>query len=367
MLFPYTYVPHSMEKMQEYIDFIFFDVWCKAPGEKYNIALFNNKPELREIIQDLHNTEPKGADFFIKGIQLIFVEFSHLNAFDIQRLKHWYQANNDIGSICQKADKVLPIRYKNLEACFNRRYQSLSGLFYGFFKDLYSDGFLSLKIISTKIGKINDHYKKFTGVNKKGKCPFCGIHDVKGNYHSKREAYDHYLPKGKYPFNSINFYNLAPACHECNSTYKLSQDPLYDAKDPLLAQTSGRRKSFYPYQTIAYTIKLDIMLNSPDWTNITPDDVSLTTGPEELREEIDTWLDVYGIEERYKAKCCGENDGKYWIEQVIDESQNDGKTPEAFLVSLTRQAKLKPYAEANFLKQPFLEACRRSGLFNTQK
>ena len=28
-------------------------------------------------------------------------------------------------------------------------------------------------------------------------------------------------------------------------------------------------------------------------------------------EEIETWKDVYGIEERYKAKCCGESDGKY--------------------------------------------------------
>ena len=32
MLFPYAYVPHSMEKMQEFIDLIFFEVWCKAPA-----------------------------------------------------------------------------------------------------------------------------------------------------------------------------------------------------------------------------------------------------------------------------------------------------------------------------------------------
>ena len=33
MLFPYTYVPHSMEKMQEYIDFIFYQVWCGRHGK----------------------------------------------------------------------------------------------------------------------------------------------------------------------------------------------------------------------------------------------------------------------------------------------------------------------------------------------
>ena len=49
-------------------------------------------------------------------------------------------------------------------------------------------------------------------------------------------------------------------------------------------------------------------------------------------EEIATWLDVYGIEERYQAKCCGESDGKYWIEQVLDEWQNDGKKPEDYFI-----------------------------------
>ena len=122
-------------------------------------------------------------------------------------------------------------------------------------------------------------------------------------------------------------------------------------------------KSFYPYQTSPYPIELNITLNSPDWTNITREDVSLTTGPEELREENDTWLDVYGIEERYKAKCCGENDGKGWIVEILDEWKEDGRDPEDYLKTLARHAKKRPYTDDNFLKRPFLEACRKSGLF----
>jgi hypothetical protein len=75
-------------------------------------------------------------------------------------------------------------------------------------------------------------------------------------------------------------------------------------------------------------------------------------------------LDVYGIEERYTAKCCCENDGKYWIEQVLDESQNNGKTPQECLSTINRQAELKPFAEVNFLKKPFLAACQRAGVFS---
>jgi hypothetical protein len=78
--------------------------------------------------------------------------------------------------------------------------------------------------------------------NTAGKCPFCGIGNIKSPHHTKREAHNHYLPKALYPFNSINVRNLAPTCHECNSTYKLSKDPAHnDAK--------RRRKAFNPYMS----------------------------------------------------------------------------------------------------------------------
>lgn len=100
-----------------------------------------------------------------------------------------------------------------------------------------------------------------------------------------------------------------------------------------------------------------------DIENLTPDEISLQFGPAVVAEEIDTWKDVYGIEERYKAKFCGVNDGKYWLTQVLDEWQEDGRSPAEFLAALARQAKSRPYADCNFLKKPFLEACRDIGIF----
>lgn len=364
MLFAYTFVPHTMEKMQSYIEFIFFEVWCQAPWKKYDISLFDGNPELREIIVSLHNTEPKGAEFFIEGIQKVFKEFRALNICDIDRMKKWYLANNCICDICQNSDFVFPIRYHNLESCFRGRYKTVCNELKGFFKNLYSDNFLSLKIVADKVGTVESHYSEFAKINNQGKCPFCGIHDLKGTYHSKREAYDHYLPKAKYPFNSINFRNLAPACHECNSSYKQSKDPLYVPKDPLKKPNGGRRKSFYPFQADAYQIEFKIKIDTQDWNNIQPDELSLHLGPEQLHEEIETWLDVYGIEERYKAKCCGNNDGKGWILSVLDEWKEDGRSPEDYLNTLARQAKIRPYIDENFLKQPFLDACQIAGLFD---
>jgi len=57
--------------------------------------------------------------------------------------------------------------------------------------------------------------------------------------------------------------------------------------------------------------------------NLTAADIDLHFGPAALGEKIDTWKDVYGIEERYKAKLCAENDGKYWLTQVLDEWTED--------------------------------------------
>ena len=71
---------------------------------------------------------------------------------------------------------------------------------------------------------------------------------------------------------------------------------------------------------------------------------------------------MYGIDERYKAKCCGENDGKYWITQVLDEWHKDGKTSSDYLKTLYRLPAKYPFADSNFLKKAFLEGCHRAGL-----
>jgi len=361
MLFPYVYVPHPMEMLQHFLDYIFYEVWCKAPvSGPYSFALFDNLPELKKLVETFHYSDTKGADFFNGHVERIYQIFSNLTAGQIAQLTSWYEANNELEKICCNDPSISTVRYSELENFHPELARQLSG----FFKGLYSQKLIGLADLKNKIGSIEDHYHAFMTKNKKGKCPFCGIHDVKGVYHSKREAYDHYLPKGIYPFNSINFKNLAPACHECNSSYKLTKDPANNPKDPLLTQTNGKRKAFYPYAAKSHKIELSLKLGCDDWSNINPQDIEIIFGPEELQEQINTWDDVYGIQERYKAKCCGENDGKYWIEQLLDEWQEDNRKPDDFLKILSRNAEKKPYAEANFLKEPFLKACKEAGLFD---
>jgi len=352
MLFPYTYVPHSMEKMQEFIDFIFFEVWCKAPSNgNFRFELFDGNTELKGLMESFCYSDTKGGDFFYSHVEGIYNLFAVLTEQQIDQLRQWYQANNDIERVCANDPSVQIACYGDIKTF----HLDLSKELASFFKGLYSKELLDLAALRAKIGQIDEHYEAFKAVNSIDKCPFCGLNHIKGVYHTKREAYDHYLPKSSYPFNSINFHNLAPACNECNSSYKLSKDPVHNA--------AGRRKAFYPYTADSHKIEICIDLSHSTIDKLTPDDIQLTFGPDVVREEIGTWREVYGIDERFKAKCCDESGGRYWIVKVMDEWQENGRTPSDFMDMLNRLSVKQPLAESNFLQKAFLEGCERAGLF----
>lgn len=359
MLFAYTYVPHQMEKMQEFINFIFFEVWSKAPiGLEFHPNLFNDMPDLHEVMSEFGFSAkaPERGKAFYKEIKAIYQRFAALSGQEIDQFQQWYQGNNDIEKVCANDPATQLVRYVDIPVA----HKALCDLLESFFKDLYSQSLLGLAALKEKIGNIDDHYNAFAKVNKAGKCPFCGISDMLGEYHSKREAYDHYLPKALYPFNSINFKNLVPACHHCNSSYKTSKDPAHPLKDP--ARSAQRRKVFYPFRAIGQKIEISVKLTHADFEAFTPEDIDIEFGPAVLAEEIATWRDVYQVEERYRAKFLGENDGKYWITQALDEWKSRGKSVDELLADLDLLADTKPVAECNFLKSAYLHGCRKAGI-----
>lgn len=356
MLFPYIYVPHQMEKMQTFIDFIFYEVWCKAPiGLVFHPDLFEDNPDLKEVMVEFGfsaRAAERGKVFY-KDVKAIYDLFAALSPQEVDQFKQWYKGNNDLEKVCANDPTTHLARYADI--AFNHK--DLADELGTFFKDLYSQSLLNLAALRAKIGDIDNHYQTFVQTNKAGKCPFCGIGDIKGEHHTKRDAYDHYLPKALYPFNSINFRNLAPACHECNSTYKLSRDPARNA--------AGRRKAFNPYSAADHKIQIQVALQQhADIDNLIPADIMMQFGPAALAEELGTWQDVYGIEERYKAKLCTESDGKAWLGQVLDEWKELGLDPNDFMKTLAFNAQKKSFTECNFLKKPFLDACQQIGVFD---
>lgn len=356
MLFTYKYVPHAMEKMQTFIDFIFYDVWCKALGNgEFRFELFDTNPELKALMETFYYSDTQGGDFFYSHVEKIYGLFAVLTPPQIDQLKQWYQGNNDIEKVCANDPITHLARYADISALNTDLSEQLAA----FFKGLYDK--IDLAALRKRIGSIDDHYQAFMEKNTVGKCPFCGISDMLGVNHTPREAYDHYLPRKLYPFNSINFHNLVPACHHCNSSYKTSKDPAFTPKDK--AGAIHRRKAFYPYSTQDYSIEIIIDLKNPAIDRLVPADVQLTFGPSDILEEIETWKDVYGIEERYKNKCCS-GDAKNWLEEIRILHDTYGIDPLKSLAMVKQLAAKDPVANSNFLQLAFLEGCQRIGLLS---
>ena len=360
MLFSYRYVPHTIEAFQTWLDHLVKEVWCKAAG---NFTLDLLHPTLREVVEAIYNTEEdktrgKMNDWLYGPITTIYYIFKdELTQVQRQKVAMWYDTNNDIEALCSCDPTKVPATYTDVKAINEKLADHLKSFGQSLFTNV-----IHLGAVTTRIGGIESHYDAWEVFNRPGKCPYCGYNDIKGRNHNLREAYDHFLPKGLYPFNSVNFRNLAPMCHECNSSYKLGRDPVRHI-DPINRRNTGtRRKAFYSYSFNSPAISVSVTLRTDDVTNLTPDSIDLQIDSPGCNQEVESWNDVFGIEERYKAKCCAENDGKAWLLHVIEESANYGRSVDQMLAEIERAAERKPFDSANFLKWPFLKACKDAGV-----
>jgi len=361
MLFSYQYVPHSIETIQVWLDHLLKEVWCKATAD-FSLDLLH--AELRAVVEEIYNTEEdtkrgKTGDWLYGPITRIYELFkTQLTAAQRLQVSAWYDHNNDIETLCACDPAKPPATYADLWIIN----PNLAAEMEKFCTSLWSN-VLGLSPVQKRIGEIDQHYKDFVAINKAGKCPYCGYNDIKGSNNTRREAYDHFLPKGTYPFNSVNFRNLAPMCHECNSSYKLQLDATRHI-DPIKRKNTGvRRKAFYSYAAVSPAISISLKLRTQDVTSLKTDEIDLQLTAPGYDEEVEAWRDVFGIEERYKAKCCAENDGKAWLHFIVDECANHGQTAADLMAKTFRAADRSPYDSANFLKKPFLQACKIAGLF----
>ena len=359
MLFNYRYVQHDIEKFQTWLDHLVKEVWCKAVGD-FQVDLLH--ADLREVVLEIYNTDgskPRGkiSDWLYGPIRDIFDLFKNLSEQQRQQISGWYDNNNDIEALCANDPQKVPITYADIQAINPDLERALKAFCQSLFTNV-----IHLKAVTSRTANIDSHYDAFVTENDEGKCPYCGYGDIKGQHHSKREAYDHFLPKGTYPFNSINFRNLAPMCHDCNSSYKLQKDPVWHI-DPLHnANVGARRKAFYSYSATVSNIAIDLTLATSQINRLGPDDITLTLSAPGRDEEVEAWQDIFGIEERYKAKCCAKNDGMVWLSRIIEECENYGLTPAQMLEAEILVAEKKPWHDANFLKKSFLLACQAIGL-----
>ncbi|WP_175745436.1 hypothetical protein [Burkholderia ambifaria] len=352
MLFHYEYVPTRLEKIEVWLSHLVKEVWCKPTKSFYLRRLL---PEFEQVVRETVKSS-RGTDYLFGPIHCIHnICRDKLTAADRAKLASYFDQNVNILALCSKTKGSLPATYDDIASLD----ADLAQYLYDFCVNLWSE-VRKRKAITDRLGTLAEYFKAFSEKNRKKICPFCGISRIEGEFSTIQEDFDHYLPKGKYPFNSVSMRNLAPICDKCNKKYKLQQDPIHD-------EHGKRRKAFYSYSKADPKIQLKINLKTINGETINarhlhPDNIELQITSNTHQTEVDAWKKVFQIEARYKAICCeDESAGYYWLQQVLGEMREGGKTPEEALAAIKRAA-ISSWADTNFLKIPFLDACHIAGL-----
>lgn len=345
MLFKYKQIKHSIQGFQLCIEYTVLFVWCKPNGQFSQTKLH---PKLQPLVKEIKKNK---IDYLYLPIKTIYNIFNNdLSASDIRRIEQGFKANNAIKQLCE--GKLNPLLYKDIKAINSNLAKEIKL----FFNNLYNRVF-KLQSFIDQFGDIHEHYNDFVTKNNNGVCPFCGITDLKSENLKYKDAYDHYLAKGKYPFSSVNFDNLFPMCHECNSYNKHEKDVIHKKG------TTNRQKAFYPYSSFVNDLDIDITLKTKVYSMLKMSDIDLKISSVSYPEETQTWSETFGLETRYKDICIKNNHGIHWLRRVMDECVNYGKTPKEMYDIELKVCSKNMLNEANFIKVPLLIAGKKIGLY----
>jgi 5-methylcytosine-specific restriction endonuclease McrA len=353
MLYNYQYVPHKLEKLQQWLKHLVKDIWC-TPKPRFTLTMLS--PEFRQVEKEIFKASRKN-DYLRGPIRKIHnLCRDKLSAKQRSDFSKWFDNNIKIESLCEGRADISPVTYEDIKALNTNLARELEA----FCTNLWTE-VRKLKPITDRLGTLEEHFKDFRKLNRTAICPYCGISRIEGEFSDIQEDYDHFLPKGTYPFNAVALRNLAPICDKCNKKYKLQKDPLHN-------QTGLRRKAFFSYAAVNSSIKFNLQLvpigASPiDPQKLLPANIQINITSPGKAEEIEVWKEVFEIEQRYKDICCQkESGGNYWLEQVLGELKFKGNNPAQALATIKRAASASKWADVNFIKLPFLEACDAAGL-----
>ncbi|TCK92561.1 hypothetical protein EDC19_1705 [Natranaerovirga hydrolytica] len=195
-----------------------------------------------------------------------------------EKLADAFSKNIQVENVCNMT--VDPVSYEDLLNGSSEEFvrcisalKTIQGYLY--------DNLLKLKGLVEEVGTLKNYYEKFYDESIEYVCPFCGIGPMLTSKDQFREAFDHYLPRSKYPFVSLLRKNLFPICHTCNSTYKGDKNP------------RDHGKVFYPFMRDdndcepVFTIRTGVIEN-------------LEIASQHFQGEIETWNEVFAIKDRIK-------------------------------------------------------------------
>lgn len=306
MLYFYKSIsPHPIENLHDYLDYFFSQMFAETNPS------YNHEHHIHEDCQTIIEEYTVQVD---NKLSAIFGAYMMLEDANKAIVKNAYSINNNIKGICDM--EVEPLKYESLPELIRTPIKNLYDHLWGESK------VLGYERVKDKCGTLKTHFDNFREVNESSVCPFCGIEGLLCEHDDGRDDYDHYFPKSKYPFITINFENLIPMCHNCNSKSKGQVDT------PFVPETTTQRAIYYPFDTIEqHEIKLTINSATTDLSNPDNWELEITCLPIENNSKKDSWVSIFNIQKRYKAILTKES--KTWKKWIIKKHRNICKKNES--------------------------------------
>lgn len=324
MIFSYNEINHNIYFFHEHIAYVFRQLFLHNLP-KYDETILIH-PDFKPIIKAAKKS-------ILEPIKELVAIYYSLPYGDKVQLQIAFSYNNSIDALSNK--KIELIKFESLNPLISAKLQS-------FCIDLW-DKYPHVIQLETDFGTVKDHYDKLVEESNFEAlvCPFCGIETFEPSGGKYREAYDHLIAKASYPFASINFHLLVPACFKCNSNEKRNTDTLYN--------DNGTRRAVYnPYDSDISAddleinivpmepydkIKLETLLRSVRW------EFELKRGGN-LDERLDSWDNIYSIRRRYCERINRlEKEWFYELQSKFKDSLELGQNYADFQTKFLKSAK----------------------------
>jgi hypothetical protein len=309
MIYSYKYKKHKIEKFHEGMQSFYQYLFDNEPAAYDRTLMF--PADFAPIIEA---SETK----FEEHLKELVTSYAKLDKPKKRKVRLAFKNNNQVEKLCDK--KLTPVKYSDFPGKFAATLKTLD-------KKLWT-GFPHNLKGKSKCGSVKQHFDMFTDEDFQTAliCPFCGITSLEPSGGEYRDAYDHYLPKSKYPFTSINFKNLIPICDKCNKGGRKGD------KD-ILHRKKTRRTVFYPFDTSIKPSKLSM--------NIIPNQsfnpITKSTRLKNIRwvfsveisgkrdPRVQTWEEIFGIQRRYKDNMKVQETMWFnWVKERYKESLKNG-------------------------------------------
>ena len=304
MLYFYKSIsPQPIENLHNYLDFFFTRMFDDSQ------TVYSHAYLIHPDFQDIVNEYKTQIDDRLRAIFNAYIALP--SAQEKQIIKDAYANNNNIEGICN--NQIRPYKYDDLHENIRNEVKELydsEGVLYSMLTSK-----TAYKPMKDKCGDLITHFNAFRTINKTSICPFCGMENLLPINDKAKNDYDHYISKGKYPFCSINFYNLVPTCGNCNKAPNKGQKDIpYNVK----VNPVAREEIFYPYSNIDnHEIILSITSSDTNLDDTNNWNLQIDCRPiiNSIRKE--RWMEIYDIEYRYKTKIAGDNYD--WKQRIVDE------------------------------------------------